>query len=854
MSDSGWSRLAALYDELQESEPTRRAARLGELGKSDPQLAAELAELLTAEEEPGFSLEPGAGRGILWRELLGGKVLQPPMPLEGSIAGRYRLLREVGRGGMSVVFLAEHIDPAIPQEVAVKVLHAGIGDEASRARFERELAILARLSHPSIARFLDGGVMQDGRPFLAMEYVDGRSIQEHCDRLRLPIEERLLLFEEAAQAVAYAHRNLVVHRDLKPSNLLVTREGAVKLVDFGIAKLLDGEIPGAPVPSTVLAARLMTPEYASPEQVRGSDISTVSDVYQLGLLLYELLCGCRAHGLEGSSLADVEEAVCQRVPERPSAAGSPDQWQIASRARRLPVAALRRRLRGDLDTIVMTALRKEPDARYPSVDRMLDDLRRHRANRPLRARHNDLTYRTRRFVRRNWLAVALALAVVLLLAGYGTLATVQSREIGRQRDRAESQVDRAFAVKDFLSQVIAAHADPELLDVAAGRIDGLDHRPEVKAEMALTLGNLNLGFGRVEQARPLLEESLALRFDLLGSDSVEALESRVSLAQALESLGQMKQALEHYELVTRILREGGPEMEARLGYVQQSRGGLATIVGEYELADRSLDEALTTRRHRSAEYVERLRSRQGSTEPGLEVIFPGRFPHLLLARTLRRVADLETRRGGFLRAEALLQEALELDRLEPSYVPSHTETLYLTGRLHWKRGSLEEAEILLARMLELYADYSGREKSFVTAARLDRTRVLLGLQRLDEAQDQLSEARTAWSEEHSVDPVLRPELHQTSARLAWAEGALEEAEEELRTAIAGVRTWGFPEAPRLAELRLDLALLLDQADRRGEARELLRAATPPLEKRLSEDHPVRRRLQEAREQLWPAGG
>jgi serine/threonine-protein kinase len=314
---------------------------------------------------------------------------EEPVLREGERLGPWRVLGEIGRGGMSVVYLAERADDAFHQRVALKVLDRAPRDREARARFEQERQILASLDHPNIARLLDGGVDGRGLPYIVMELVEGRPIDQYCGQYcgqycaqdgngrQLSVDERLALFQVVARTVAHAHRRLVVHRDLKPSNILVTAAGEVKLLDFGIAKLLD---PGAAgpwaAPPTRTALRVLTPEYAAPEQVRGEPVTTASDVYQLGLILYEILTGRRAHGLTGDSLTEMERVVCVAEPPRPS--------------RTVTASALRRRLAGDLDAIVRMALRKEPDRRYASPADLAADLDRHRTGLPVTAREDGL--------------------------------------------------------------------------------------------------------------------------------------------------------------------------------------------------------------------------------------------------------------------------------------------------------------------------------------------------------------------------------------------------------------------------------------------------------------------------------
>jgi len=285
------------------------------------------------------------------------------------VIGPYRVVRELARGGMGVVYLAERADGQFEQRVALKLMKRGMDSEEIHQRFLAERQILAQLTHPHIARLLDGGVSNEGQPYFAIEYVDGTAITAHCEARQLGVEQRLRLFLDVCDAVRYAHQNLVVHRDLKPSNILVTADGQAKLLDFGIAKLLRQETGETGLTQTGL--RVMTPEYAAPEQVLGEPVTTATDVYALGAVLYELLTGRRAHHLQSRTPTEVERVICEVEPEAPSA---------------VTTGALRKRLRGDLDTIALTALKKEPERRYPTVEQLASDVARFLGGLPVTAR------------------------------------------------------------------------------------------------------------------------------------------------------------------------------------------------------------------------------------------------------------------------------------------------------------------------------------------------------------------------------------------------------------------------------------------------------------------------------------
>jgi serine/threonine protein kinase len=414
-----WRRLDELFGAGCEIPAPDRERWLTALPPADQVLVAELRSLLSAHDRGGDFLEAAVDQA---ERALGGD--PQPEPL-GKRIGAYRLVRLLGRGGMGAVYLAERADQAFDQRVAIKLLPWALATPEARDRFLLERQTLARLEHPNIARLLDGGETAEGLPYLVMEYVDGEPIDQFCRHQGLDLGQRLRLFREVCGAVEHAHRNLVVHRDLKPGNILVTAGGAVKLLDFGIAKLLPAADSDATMQLTRAGKLLLTPLFASPEQVRGEPVTTATDVYALGLLLFRLLVGAHPYRLATTSPVEVARVVCDQPPPRPSVAAAAGEAGLS-----LP--ALRRRLRGDLDNIVLKALRKEPERRYASVERLSEDVRRHLAALPVRARPDTLAYRAGKFARRHRVGLAAAALIAASLLG-GLLATVRQARIAERR-------------------------------------------------------------------------------------------------------------------------------------------------------------------------------------------------------------------------------------------------------------------------------------------------------------------------------------------------------------------------------------------------------------------------------------
>jgi non-specific serine/threonine protein kinase/serine/threonine-protein kinase len=414
MSVERWRRLEDLFHAMLAVPPEQRAAALSDACGDDRDLRAEVEQLLQADAQAS-AFVGGASADL-------GRIAATVVPVSDQI-GAYRVVRELGRGGMGSVLLGERADAQFDMRVAIKLIKRGMDSDAVLARFRHERQILAGLEHPYIARLLDGGTTKEGLPYFVMEHVDGIPIDEYCRTHKLSVDARLNLFQQVCAAVAYAHQHLVVHRDIKPSNILVTAEGVPKLLDFGIAKITEGDDDAQ---ATAFAAQAMTPQYASPEQLRGERITTVSDVYALGVLLYELLCGAKPYDVTNKSPEEIRKIVADTAIARPSAVAAKRGDEVTAR-----------RLRGDLDAIVLTAMRQDPSERYASVGFLAEDVRRHREARPVTARGDSWTYRTARFVRRRKLGVAAAAAIVITLVG-GVIATSWQARVARaERARAE---------------------------------------------------------------------------------------------------------------------------------------------------------------------------------------------------------------------------------------------------------------------------------------------------------------------------------------------------------------------------------------------------------------------------------
>ena len=458
-----------------EIEPANRRKFLDDIGADG--LRSEVESLLDCEPQTdGFLVSSAIAFSNDFFE-----TEESPDVLINQEIGNYRIIREVGRGGMGAVYLGERTDGKFAQQVAVKLLKRELNTADIRRRFRHERQILAALAHPNIARLLDAGTTDDGLPFLVMEYVEGSPVDEFCDEQMLELNERLEIFRTVCDAVAFAHRNLIVHRDLKPSNILVTKDGIPKLLDFGISKLLTPEFESDSA-HTVTKLGAMTPEYASPEQLRGESVTTATDVYSLGVILYELLTNYRPFYFKKNSVEEIIQAVCSTEPERPSSVVSRPLEEVESKTtprKKQPTTDNGQRtksLKGDLDNIILKALKKEPSRRYSSVEQFSEDIRRHLADLPVVARPDTLSYRATKFVSRNRVVVFAGLLIFLTLTG-GIIATVWQ---ARRAEANQARAERRFNDVRQLSNALLFELSPKI-----ERLQGATEAREVLVKRAL---------------------------------------------------------------------------------------------------------------------------------------------------------------------------------------------------------------------------------------------------------------------------------------------------------------------------------------------------------------------------------
>jgi serine/threonine-protein kinase len=804
MTPERWARIQSVFQAALDCPPGERSAFLERQCGGDAELRREVEELIAADEQARGFLDGAVGKGA-------GAAEEAP----AARVGPYRILDRIGEGGMSTVYAAVREDEAYEKRVAVKFFQPLLNRPDLARRFRVERQILASLDHPHIAKLLDGGSTPEGVPFLVMDHVDGLAIDEYCDRRRLPIAARLELFRKVCAAVQYAHANLVVHRDIKPSNILVRSDGEPKLLDFGIAKLLNPELGPVRLEPTRADAYAMTPEYASPEQVRGEAVTTATDVYSLGVLLYRLLTGSLPHPVQDRTLPDMLRAVCEEEPPRPSVRVASAEAKVAE-ARAASAKGLRRQLAGDIDNIALKALRKEPQRRYASVEQLSEDVRRHLEGLPVAARRDTFAYRAGKFVRRHRVGVALAsLAAALVLASAVTTA-VQSVRLRRALAQAE-------AVTGFLRDTLGS-ANPyggvgrdatvvEVLERTVQRIDAsFAGQPEIDATVRAVIGTTYRDLGRYDEARPLLERALETRRRVLGDSHPAVAESLVDLGALLAQRGDRPRAEKLYReaLALSERTRGRESLEAARALL-----GLAEVLHRrlsYEESEAAAREALAIRRR----------------------LLPS--AHVDVARSLALLGGLLRARGNYADAEPLNREAVAmLEKTPYRRSPEMGLALHGLAALLSDKGELAEAEALFRQVIALRQELLGTEHTAVADGMGNLAQVLVDREKLDEAERLVREAMRICEKVLGGDSVAVADLNNSLGRVLTRRP--QEAEAHFRKALAIHRKHYGDEHDAIAWDLDNLAVVLYEQRRLGEAETAVRQSLAIKRKVLGPVHP-----------------
>ncbi|MEM1204397.1 MAG: serine/threonine-protein kinase [Acidobacteriota bacterium] len=753
--------------------------------------------------------------------------------------GPYEIVSRIGSGGFSSVYLARNRGGSTPT-VAVKVLRRGLSSPDSHGRLRQEGEILARLHHPNIARLLDYGSSPRGEPYFVMEFIDGEPIDVYCDRRRLSVEQRLRLFRAVCSAVDYAHQNLVIHRDIKPSNLLVTADGVPKLLDFGIAKLLDPAALRVDHVETSTGGGLMTPDFASPEQVREEPLTTATDVYSLGVLLYRLVAGRAPYRFPSRSPRAIEKTVSTVEPPAPSqaAAGPADPGEptvaVVAEVRGTAPRQLRSQLLGDLDSIVLMALAKMKDERYSSVKELSQDLGRHLSSEPVTARRITPWYRARRFVRRHRVAVTVSAAILVAMASAVVVTTGATLRADEERDRAERHLAESRQVVGFLIDLFevpdpqtARGRDPgarELLDRGTLQIaDQLQHQPIVRATLMATMGEVYLKLGDLQRSRELLGESLELRRTLLPAADPSTIDGALALSRSLLAQGENEKALE-------LLRGSRMDLAAagRSDSTEDARAlaHLSTVHRQMRQLDAAEDVSRRALQIQGAQLAE--------DDPDLITSLAGLGQVMMLKR-------------DFVEAEDVFRDVLRRRRSrfgDPSpYVA--VDLGDLAGALYWQE-RFEEAEALAREAIDIRARLFGDDHWIVARSYNNLAQIFTAQGRPGEAlplmEDALEIARSRLGPGHPRVPNLMVNL----ARAYQQAERAQEAEDLYLEALASHREILGENHRATARNLMQLAHLYDDQRRDAEALEALDRALAGLRASLPEgdyllSHPLYRR-------------
>ncbi len=666
-----------LFHAALECEPEARRKFLGDVCADDGELRAEVEALLLASAQaPEFIVASAP-------VIASGSHADPKT---GEHINQYRLLREIGRGGMGAVWLAERDDGRFHQRVAIKVIKRGMDTDEVSHRFAQERQILAQLNHPQIARLLDGGETADGRLWFALEYVEGERFDRYCVNRKLGLVERLELFREVCAAVQYAHQNLVIHRDLKPANILVTAEGAPKLLDFGIAKLFDPGHETAGVTET--GQRVMTLDYASPEQVRGQRVATASDVYSLGVILYEMLAGRMPHELSNRPLHEITRIICEEEPRKPSHGDSHNT-----------AGPWRGRLADDLDNIVLKALRKEPERRYHSAAELAEDIRRYLAGLPVSASRDTFAYRAVKFARRNK-AFVMAAALVMLSVLTGIILTVWQAQVARAQERiAKQERDKARRINEFLRDTLfyaeptynrpghGKGADAKLVDAIRYAEKQIDEKfkdqPEIRCDLHNTLGQIWLQRGEYQSAEIHIRDAMELARQIYGEHHTRVSQNLFKLGIIEGRKGNIQGGITMIRQAVEMMRLSDPQNGA-LPWMLLELGQMVMWEGKIGEAESLIIEAREGF------------SKMATPEAEYQVAY-----------TFCRLGNLYKEKGELERAQATYLGYLErLRRLPVKHEAG--EALYNLGVIDYTNGNYQEAEKRLNEAERLFSQYLGQ--------------------------------------------------------------------------------------------------------------------------------------------------
>lgn len=719
MTSEEWGRVKEIFNEAVELPRPERLSFVEQKSGGDVLIIKEVNALLESDEEAEDFIENPA--------VAVSQLVRDSTALAGKKIGSYLIEREIGRGGMGAVYVASRADEHFEKRVAIKLIKRGFDTEDIIRRFRHERQILAALDHPNITRLLDGGATDDGLPFLVMDYVEGLPLTRYCEEQQLSVHDRLNLFLQVCSAVIYAHQNLIIHRDIKPSNILVTTGGVPKLLDFGIAKLTA---PNSPQTLDRHSTQMMTPEYASPEQVSGQPVTTATDIYSLGVVLYELLTGLRPFRIKSNSPLEISKVITDSMPRKPSESlflserekgrkgeGEKEENEKISPTHSLPFPPSQ--LKGDLDNIILMAIRKEPERRYSSVEQFATDINRYLKGLPVMARQDTFNYRASKFVQRHKAAVVAGAGILAALVG-GLATTRRQAKIARQ------QRDKAEEINQFLQKMLAS-ANPravgkdvkviDVLGIAAGSLEtDFAHQPEVAANLETTLGLTYLSLGQFESAEKHLKNALEMCLSLFPRKSLEAARSLHNYGKLLVEKSDFNRAEPLYREALGTMRQLLGSRNLEVAEVLENLGYLTGLNARYEESMRFYEEELTIRREVLGEN------------------------HPDVARTMGKLGNILTVLDRRKIAEPLHRRSLKILRsLHGREHPDIASSIFnLVGTIYLEHS--EEAERLCLESVAMCRKILGEEHADTLWSLYNLAYVLIHRQKYVEAERYLREA------------------------------------------------------------------------------------------------------------------
>lgn len=745
MDSARWQRMQKLFHEAADLPPSDWQSFLHSACANDQELMSEVLAMLEQDT---------AGTSLLDRRLaeVAHQTMAAPSSLPVREFGPYRIIGVLGEGGMGVVYLAERTD--LGNQVAIKVLRDAWLSPSRRERFASEQRTLAQLNHPSIAQLYDADTLPDGTPWFAMERVEGIPLTEYCQKHNSPIEERLQLFRSVCEAVQYAHGNAVIHRDLKPSNILVKNDGAIRLLDFGIAKQLESL--DVPLDQTMTGLRLMTPAYAAPEQIRGDRVGIHTDVYSLGVILYELLAGQLPFDLSNLTPAEAATIITEHEPGKPSAA-------IKRAGTKSGATSLSKTAWADLDVLCLTAMHKDPQRRYRSVEALIRDVDHYLKGEPLEARADTLHYRMGKFVGRNRRAVTAAALVSAAVLGLVIFFTLR---LTKARNTALAEAARTQRVQQFMmslfqggDEAVGPAADMKVLtmvDRGVQQAQALSTDPKVQAELYGTLGSIYQKLGKLDQAEPLLRQALEQRKRLFGPNSPEA-------AESLVALGRLRADQAQYEEAEKLIRQGLeidrrllPPNHAAVIDAETSLGAVLIDRGNYDQAIKILNQTV------------QIQSASQEQTPAL-------------ANSLSELADANYYAGHYSIADPLYRRVLDMHRqLYGAKHPLVADDLGNLGSVQQDLQYYIQAEQFYRQALDITQSYYGKDNP-KTATDLNMlARSLLYQNKYDEATQMLQQALAIRERVYGpVHPAVASTLNELG-NIASRRDHYEEAEADFR--------------------------------------------------------------------------